>query len=52
MSALDWIALALILVGAGAALVHLLKNKKGGCGGNCQSCGGNCHSCSGCGKKE
>ena len=52
MNTLDWIALAAILVCAGIALVHLLKSKKGGCGGDCQSCSGSCHSCSGCHEKK
>ena len=29
MSALDWLILAAILVGAAVALVHLLRGKKG-----------------------
>lgn len=52
MNTWDWIALAAILVGAGMALVHLLKSKKGGCGGDCQSCSGSCHSCSDCHEKK
>lgn len=52
MNTWDWIALAAILVGAGIALAHLLKSKKGGCGGDCQSCSGSCHSCSGCHEKK
>ena len=52
MNPWDWIALAAILAGAGIALVHLLKSKKGGCGGDCQSCSGSCHSCSGCHEKK
>ena len=52
MNTWDWIALAAILVGAGIALVHLLKSKKGGCGGDCQSCSGSCHSRSDCHEKK
>ena len=42
MSTLDWLLLAAILVGAAVALAHLLRDKKGGCCGDCRSCGG-CH---------
>lgn len=44
MGVTDWVLLGAILLCAGAALVHLLKGKKGGCCGDCQGCGG-------CGKK-
>ena len=44
MSVGDWVLLGLILLGAGMALVHLLRGKKGGCCGNCRKCAG-------CGKK-
>lgn len=44
MGVTDWILLGAILLCAGAALVHLLKGKKGGSCGDCQGC-------SRCGKK-
>ncbi len=42
MSALDIIILALVVIGAAAAVVSIIRGKSGGCNGDCESCRKNC----------
>lgn len=46
MSILDWILVALVVVGLFFAIRHIIKHKGGCCGGgSCSGCCGNCSKC-------